>query len=403
MHSLKLKITETDTTHGNRPRQPNDDLRKNWWPVAYSHDVGSTLPHGISLFGEPLALFRNASGRVQCLQDLCPHKSVPLSIGTVEDGHIVCRYHGWQFNGAGQCSHPSGMSNRMDACRYSYPALDDGLLIWIYPDASEPIPFVQPLTRLIGDDAPLPACFRADVFDFNQPWDLWTAGFLDLLHTRHVHRRSVAGERHQNLRYHYDPELSPAATLAQPHLSEWYAVHIYLLIVPTREHSNRHFLMMMPSSKKLATPLAKVIFNLTTPRKAFTSAIAYEDFYVAEKQFERLQQGASRFGIGGTSQLSDKFVAWYREHYNDKVWFKRYGPEGVVLDALDSLETRLTRTQKDTAVEIASMQSGLRWNVRDIGMESQLPRPFTWGKRKPVEFAVQRLRDYVGIALQGKK
>lgn len=403
MHPLNLKITATDITHGNRRRQPNDDLRKNWWPVAYSLDVSTSKPYGTTLFGEPIVLFRDADSAIRCLQDLCPHKSVPLSIGKVENGRIICRYHGWQFDGAGQCTHPTGMANRMEACRYGYPAIDDGLLIWIYPDQSEPIPFVQPLTHLVGDQTPLPKCFKAYVFDFNQPWDLWTAGFLDLLHARHVHGESFSSGQHANLRYHFDPAISPAAMLAQPHLDKWYGLHAYLAIIPTREHSNRHFLTLMPSSKKLPQPLTSALFKITTTRKAVVSAIVYEDFYIAEKQFERLQQGANRFGIGGTSPLSDTFSAWYREHYDDKVWFKRYGASGIELNALDDLKTRLTRTQNDTGIEIASIQSGMHWSIRDIGMESHPPVPYTWGKRKPFDLAFQRFRDYVGIALQGRE
>lgn len=52
-------------------------------------------------------LFRDpATGKVGCLDDVCPHRGAPLSEGWVEkkNGHscVVCPYHGWAFNEKGR-------------------------------------------------------------------------------------------------------------------------------------------------------------------------------------------------------------------------------------------------------------------------------------------------------------
>lgn len=77
--------------------------KKAWYPVATSSKLGRNQALAVELFGEPLVLFRDATGSPVCLKDRCPHRSVPLSVGRVDSGRIECRYHGWQFAGEGRC------------------------------------------------------------------------------------------------------------------------------------------------------------------------------------------------------------------------------------------------------------------------------------------------------------
>jgi nitrite reductase/ring-hydroxylating ferredoxin subunit len=56
------------------------------------------------LFGQAWVLFRGADGRPACILDECAHRACPLSIGTVVDGCLQCPYHGWRYNGKGECT-----------------------------------------------------------------------------------------------------------------------------------------------------------------------------------------------------------------------------------------------------------------------------------------------------------
>jgi vanillate O-demethylase monooxygenase subunit len=78
-------------------------LRACWHPVAYARSVGSE-PVAATLLGEPLVLWRTPDGTVRVLRDVCVHRGTALSLGRVEGGEIVCPYHGWRFDGAGQCT-----------------------------------------------------------------------------------------------------------------------------------------------------------------------------------------------------------------------------------------------------------------------------------------------------------
>jgi nitrite reductase (NADH) small subunit len=37
-------------------------------------------------------------GHLAALNDVCPHQGAPLSEGAIEDGRLVCSWHGWSFD-----------------------------------------------------------------------------------------------------------------------------------------------------------------------------------------------------------------------------------------------------------------------------------------------------------------
>jgi len=75
-----------------------------WHPVARSQDVqaGALLP--VHLLEEDLVLWRS-SDQLHACRDLCAHRGTRLSSGQVTDGTLICPYHGWAYNGEGQCVH----------------------------------------------------------------------------------------------------------------------------------------------------------------------------------------------------------------------------------------------------------------------------------------------------------
>lgn len=78
-------------------------IPNHWFIVALSSELGDE-PIERELFGTKLVLFRDRERRACALLDRCPHRNVPLSIGkTASDGTVECAYHGWRFDGAGEC------------------------------------------------------------------------------------------------------------------------------------------------------------------------------------------------------------------------------------------------------------------------------------------------------------
>ncbi|HEX8924232.1 MAG TPA: Rieske (2Fe-2S) protein [Terriglobales bacterium] len=49
------------------------------------------------LEGETICV-ANENGRFSAMDNVCAHRGGPLGQGLVEDGKIVCPWHGWQFD-----------------------------------------------------------------------------------------------------------------------------------------------------------------------------------------------------------------------------------------------------------------------------------------------------------------
>jgi nitrite reductase/ring-hydroxylating ferredoxin subunit len=72
-----------------------------WWAVARSEEISSEKPINVDIGDQPVVLWRDAGGIVRALEDRCPHRRAPLSLGCIlKSGMIQCGYHGWTYDGA---------------------------------------------------------------------------------------------------------------------------------------------------------------------------------------------------------------------------------------------------------------------------------------------------------------
>lgn len=83
-------------------------LRMFWQPVYRSEDLtrGQAVP--IKIMSENFTLYRGKSGTPYVVAHRCPHRGTQLSVGSVEGDCIRCHYHGWKFEGSGQCVEQPG-------------------------------------------------------------------------------------------------------------------------------------------------------------------------------------------------------------------------------------------------------------------------------------------------------
>lgn len=68
-------------------------------------DLDKKVPHGKKVMGIDLVVWwdRNES-QWKVMDDTCPHRLAPLSDGRIDQkGRLQCVYHGWCFNGSGDC------------------------------------------------------------------------------------------------------------------------------------------------------------------------------------------------------------------------------------------------------------------------------------------------------------
>jgi nitrite reductase/ring-hydroxylating ferredoxin subunit len=71
-----------------------------WWTLARSEEVTDKKPLAVDLGDQPVVLWRDKQGIARALEDRCPHRRAPLSLGCIRDnGWIQCGYHGWSYEG----------------------------------------------------------------------------------------------------------------------------------------------------------------------------------------------------------------------------------------------------------------------------------------------------------------
>ena len=78
-------------------------IRHFWQPVYIGNELQAGRPVRIQILGEYFTLFRGETGVAHVLEDRCPHRQTSLALGWVEGDCIRCFYHGWKFDGDGQC------------------------------------------------------------------------------------------------------------------------------------------------------------------------------------------------------------------------------------------------------------------------------------------------------------
>lgn len=121
----------------------NAAIVNDWHVVARSADLEEGNVQKVRLLGQDLVLWRNG-GRTMVWKDLCLHRGARLSMGWVENGVLVCPYHGWQYDCTGQCvkmpAHPEQIPSPR-AKAITYPIKERYGLVWVClgdPECSPP-------------------------------------------------------------------------------------------------------------------------------------------------------------------------------------------------------------------------------------------------------------------------
>ena len=77
-------------------------VRNAWYVAGWSSEFGNTLK-SIKVLEENIVIYRTTHGRVVAMEDRCPHRFLPLSMGKLFGDNIQCGYHVITFNCEGVC------------------------------------------------------------------------------------------------------------------------------------------------------------------------------------------------------------------------------------------------------------------------------------------------------------
>jgi len=109
-------------------------LKNFWWAVEFS-DAITNQPKQVTAVGQKLVLWRDSKGKVSALSDLCIHRGGALSAGWLKGDSVVCPYHGWEFNGEGDCLKIPAQPHRgipKKARVDAYPVTERYGWVWVF-------------------------------------------------------------------------------------------------------------------------------------------------------------------------------------------------------------------------------------------------------------------------------
>ena len=75
----------------------------NFWYPAIRSDQLEDKPVRLRMLGQDVVVFRDSGGEARCLANTCVHRGGSLAGGKIKGDCVQCPYHGWEFDGAGEC------------------------------------------------------------------------------------------------------------------------------------------------------------------------------------------------------------------------------------------------------------------------------------------------------------
>jgi vanillate O-demethylase monooxygenase subunit len=162
---------------------------KDTWYVACTPDEIDGKPLGRKICGESIVFYRVGDGTVAAVEDFCPHRGAPLSLGRVVEGKLVCGYHGLQMGCDGKTIAMPGQRVRGFPQIRSFPVVERHGFVWVWPgDAT------------LADPAKLPDlewaaspewAFGGGLWHVKCDFRLMIDNLMDLTHETYVHATSI--------------------------------------------------------------------------------------------------------------------------------------------------------------------------------------------------------------------
>ena len=347
-----------------------------WYAVCYdwqlerqAGDDGDELgftPYSTRLFGEPLVLYKDASGSINCVADACPHRSAPLSMGRVgDDGNLRCFYHGWAFGAEGERvdvpggknQGPSKTGKKCAGSAKNFAVADvDGLVyVWRGNVLEADLDL---LPRKVPDATPTHAVDT--VLDYRVGFEYIVENNLDSVHLFHLHDGSIPpiaalGMRRDNVKnllmkpFADDVGVGHVGKLKgalkpnklvrfdAPNVVRHGGVsgfHEEFHIVPIAPHRTRVLLRQhLPKGPILTTLLGVPGVNATLDKLVnnWNYHIGLEDYNVMQGQQHMIDDlGAPRINVGGKGDdLIARFYDWRAkamENDGGSPYFDKWAP-----------------------------------------------------------------------------
>ncbi|KAM0038110.1 putative pheophorbide a oxygenase [Helianthus debilis subsp. tardiflorus] len=135
---------EAETETGNLDHEEEKfDWFSHWYPLMPVCDMDKRAPHGMKVLGLDVVVWWDKNENAwKVFDDRCPHRLAPLSEGRIDQwGRLQCVYHGWCFNGSGDCKlipqaplDGPPVHSFPKACVAVYPSTVQNGIVWFWPN-----------------------------------------------------------------------------------------------------------------------------------------------------------------------------------------------------------------------------------------------------------------------------
>ncbi|CAN1229947.1 Protochlorophyllide-dependent translocon component 52, chloroplastic [Linum grandiflorum] len=174
------------------------DWYSQWYPLMPECDLDKRVPHAKKVLGIDVVVWWDVKQNAwKVFDDMCPHRLAPLSEGRIDaSGRLQCVYHGWCFDGSGNCKlipqapveGPPVHTNKR-ACVAAYPTVVQYDIVWFWPNSDPEYkdifekkkpPFIRELhdpsfTKVLG------------ARDFPYGYDVLIENLMDPAHAPYAH------------------------------------------------------------------------------------------------------------------------------------------------------------------------------------------------------------------------
>jgi len=162
-------------------------LKNTWYVAANACELDKGMVSR-KICNEQIVMFRTSTGTIAALEDRCPHRFVPLSMGKCVGDTVQCGYHGLRFDAAGNCvdAPNDDPSQRARASIKAYQAVERYAVIWLWMgDAKLATPDTIPEFSYLSDRQKFAACQGYSHIKGN--YQLIADNLLDLSHVHYLH------------------------------------------------------------------------------------------------------------------------------------------------------------------------------------------------------------------------
>jgi vanillate O-demethylase monooxygenase subunit len=166
-------------------------VRNSWYVAEGAETIETGKPHGVTILGEPIVIWRDQSGDVHALEDRCVHRLAPLSLGQCEGANLRCMYHGFKFSPDGHVIEIPGQAEIPAIARVRrYSVVEQDSWIWVWMGSPELADQIA-IPRVFGIDHP-DWVLRHGQLEYAAEARLINDNLTDFSHLAFVHRASFA-------------------------------------------------------------------------------------------------------------------------------------------------------------------------------------------------------------------